>query len=202
MTRPAPRLQPTTTPRDWGFSDEQLATHPIVFRPDLLKGKVFLVSGGGSGMGRAMAYLFARLGADVMICGRRLEKLDTTAAGIETNTVGCGGLCLITDFKGDLMPGMTLHGHGITAWDSAAKKYVGTWTDSMSDGLATLSGSYDAASRTMTTSLEGCDTNGTLVKSRTVSEHRSPDTRVMTMFTTGANGEEVQIMRVTYVRRK
>ena len=127
---------------------------------------------------------------------------STTAAGIETNTVGCGGLCLITDFKGDLMPGMTLHGHGITAWDSAAKKYVGTWTDSMSDGLATLSGSYDAASRTMTTSLEGRDTNGTLVKSRTVSEHRSPDTRVMTMFTTGANGEEVQIMRVTYVRRK
>jgi NAD(P)-dependent dehydrogenase (short-subunit alcohol dehydrogenase family) len=69
-------------PRDWGFTDEQLATHPIVFRPDLLAGKVCLVSGGGSGMGRGMAYLLARLGADVMICGRRGDKLEETAAGI------------------------------------------------------------------------------------------------------------------------
>lgn len=83
MTRPVQRLKPTVTPRDWGFTDEQLATHPTVFKPDLLKDKVFLVSGGGSGMGRAMAYLFARLGADVMICGRRIERLDETAAGIE-----------------------------------------------------------------------------------------------------------------------
>jgi NAD(P)-dependent dehydrogenase (short-subunit alcohol dehydrogenase family) len=79
------RLEPASEPRHWGFSDEQLATHPTVFRPDLLAGKVFLVSGGGSGMGRAMAYLFARLGAEVMICGRRAEKLDETAAGIQTH---------------------------------------------------------------------------------------------------------------------
>jgi NAD(P)-dependent dehydrogenase (short-subunit alcohol dehydrogenase family) len=83
MTQPAKRLKPTATPRDWGFTDEELATHPIVYRSELLKGKVFVVSGGGSGMGRAMAYLLARLGADVMICGRGAEKLEATAAGIE-----------------------------------------------------------------------------------------------------------------------
>ena len=83
MTQPAQRLGPTATPRDWGFSDEELATHPIVYRMDLLKGKVFVVSGGGSGMGRAMTYLLARLGADVMICGRGAAKLEATAAGIE-----------------------------------------------------------------------------------------------------------------------
>jgi citronellol/citronellal dehydrogenase len=83
MTQAAERLKPTRTPRSWGFSDEQLATYPVVFKPGLLDGKVYLVSGGGSGMGRAMAYLLARLGADVMICGRRLDKLDETAAGIE-----------------------------------------------------------------------------------------------------------------------
>lgn len=126
----------------------------------------------------------------------------THASGIETNIVGCGGLCLITDFKGELMPGMTLHGHGITAWDSVARKYVGTWTDSMSDGLATMSGTYDVASRTMRTTMEGRDTSGATVRSRAVSEHPSTDSRVMTMFTTGASGEEVQIMRVTYARRK
>ena len=72
-------------PKQWGFTDEQLATHPIAFRPDLLAGQTALISGGGSGMGRAMAYVFTRLGANVMICGRRAEKLDETAAGIRTH---------------------------------------------------------------------------------------------------------------------
>lgn len=70
------------TGSQWGFTDEELARHPMVFRDNLLEGRVFVVSGGGSGLGRAMAYALARLGAEVMICGRRAEKLDETAAGI------------------------------------------------------------------------------------------------------------------------
>jgi citronellol/citronellal dehydrogenase len=77
-----PARPPLEPPKQWGFSDEQLATHPIAFRDDLFAGQVFLVSGGGSGLGRAMAYLLVRLGAEVMVCGRRQEKLDETAAGI------------------------------------------------------------------------------------------------------------------------
>jgi citronellol/citronellal dehydrogenase len=52
---------------------------PTVYRPDLFKGKVALVSGAGSGIGRATALLFARLGASVVICGRTQEKLDVVA---------------------------------------------------------------------------------------------------------------------------
>jgi hypothetical protein len=125
-----------------------------------------------------------------------------TSTGVETNTVGCGGLCLITDFKGDLMPGMAFHGHGITAWDSTAKTYVGTWTDSMSGGLATMTGTYDAAAKRMTTAMEGRDASGAMVKSRSVSEYSSPDKRVMTMYSTGPDGKEMQTMRVTYTKRK
>lgn len=66
----------------WGLSDDELASRPLAFRDDLLAGRVFLVSGGGSGMGRAIAYTCARLGADVMICGRREERLVETADGI------------------------------------------------------------------------------------------------------------------------
>jgi NAD(P)-dependent dehydrogenase (short-subunit alcohol dehydrogenase family) len=42
-----------------------------------------VVSGGGSGIGRAIAYVLTRLGAQVVICGRRADKLAETAAGIE-----------------------------------------------------------------------------------------------------------------------
>jgi citronellol/citronellal dehydrogenase len=82
MTAKAGRLHPTSHPHDWGFADEQLATLETVYRPGLLDGKVFVVSGGGTGIGRGISYLLARLGANVMICGRRQEMLDETAAGI------------------------------------------------------------------------------------------------------------------------
>jgi 2,4-dienoyl-CoA reductase [(3E)-enoyl-CoA-producing], peroxisomal len=51
-----------------------------VFRPGLLDGQVAIVSGGGSGIGRATALELARLGAQVVVCGRRGEALEETAA--------------------------------------------------------------------------------------------------------------------------
>lgn len=42
---------------------------------DLLQGKVAIITGGSSGMGKDMAFYFARLGASVMICGRSMERL-------------------------------------------------------------------------------------------------------------------------------
>ena len=68
----------------WGLSDDELAVKPTVYRDDLLKDRVVLLSGGGSGMGKAMAYLCARLGAQVVICGRRTEKLQETADAIRS----------------------------------------------------------------------------------------------------------------------
>ncbi|MDH4458875.1 MAG: SDR family oxidoreductase [Nevskia sp.] len=47
-----------------------------VYRPDLFAGKTALVSGGGSGIGRATALLLGRLGARVVIAGRSQDKLD------------------------------------------------------------------------------------------------------------------------------
>ena len=50
-----------------------------MFKPDLMKGQRILVTGGGTGLGRAMAERFLSLGADVAICGRRKAICDETA---------------------------------------------------------------------------------------------------------------------------
>jgi NAD(P)-dependent dehydrogenase (short-subunit alcohol dehydrogenase family) len=50
-----------------------------MFQPELMKGQRILVTGGGTGLGQAMAERFLQLGADVAICGRRKAVCDATA---------------------------------------------------------------------------------------------------------------------------
>lgn len=54
-----------------------------LFAPDILAGQVALVSGGGSGLGRATAVELAACGARVVICGRRPEPLEETVGMCE-----------------------------------------------------------------------------------------------------------------------
>jgi NAD(P)-dependent dehydrogenase (short-subunit alcohol dehydrogenase family) len=51
-----------------------------MFRADLLSNKRVLITGGGTGLGKAMAQRFLELGATVHICGRREDVLEQTAA--------------------------------------------------------------------------------------------------------------------------
>ena len=53
-----------------------------MFQADLLKDKVILLTGGGTGLGRAMGERFVELGAKLAICGRRQEVAEQTAAEI------------------------------------------------------------------------------------------------------------------------
>jgi len=50
-----------------------------MYQRDLMKGQRILVTGGGTGLGQAMAEKFLQLGADVAICGRRKAVCDATA---------------------------------------------------------------------------------------------------------------------------
>lgn len=56
------------------------------YRDDLFAGKVVLVTGGATGMGRAIAHGFAAHGADVHILSRNEEHLREAAADIEKQT--------------------------------------------------------------------------------------------------------------------
>jgi NAD(P)-dependent dehydrogenase (short-subunit alcohol dehydrogenase family) len=54
-----------------------------MFQPDLLRNKRILITGGGTGLGKAMAQRFLQLGATVYICGRREQVLAATVAELD-----------------------------------------------------------------------------------------------------------------------
>ncbi len=62
-----------------------------MLRDGALEGKTIVITGGGSGLGKAMTKYFMELGAQVAITSRDLEKLKTTASELEAET---GGKCL------------------------------------------------------------------------------------------------------------
>ena len=62
-----------------------------MLRDNALEGKVIVVTGGGSGLGKAMTKYFLELGAKVAITSRDIEKLKNTALELEKET---GGACL------------------------------------------------------------------------------------------------------------
>ena len=69
----------TQDPPKFGFTDSDLAALPTVYAPGLFAGQRVLVSGAGSGIGKAIAFLYARLGATLVICGRKPEALEASA---------------------------------------------------------------------------------------------------------------------------
>ncbi len=63
-----------------GLADAELAGHPTMFSAGSLNGQVVVITGGAGGIGRAIAWLFARLGAHVAVAGRDCGKLDALVA--------------------------------------------------------------------------------------------------------------------------
>src|SRR5436189_3865210 len=75
------------SPAKLGLSDEELAAHPTMFAADALKDQVVVVSGGAGGIGRAISWLLARLGAHVAIVGRNRDKLDALASQLSARNL-------------------------------------------------------------------------------------------------------------------
>lgn len=85
-----------------------------IFRDDLLRDRVIVISGAGSGLGRETALEMVRLGATVVGCGRRTEPLEETAKLAESLPGGFehDGLDIRDDEKVDLFFDGVLERHG------------------------------------------------------------------------------------------
>lgn len=57
-----------------------------------LKDRVVLITGGGSGIGRAIALKFASEGAQIIVAGRTPSKLQTTVAALEAEQARCAAV--------------------------------------------------------------------------------------------------------------
>lgn len=82
-----------------------------MFAEGLLKGKRILVTGGGSGLGAAMGRRFVELGAELIICGRRAELLETTAAQLRSDPGG-----KVAAIKCDIRDGAAVEAMLDTIW--------------------------------------------------------------------------------------
>jgi peroxisomal 2,4-dienoyl-CoA reductase len=71
------------------------AASPLdVFRPGLFDGRVALVTGGGSGIGRGIADTLAALGAHVVLASRKQERVDAAAAEIRATGGKASGIAV------------------------------------------------------------------------------------------------------------
>src|ERR1700709_551590 len=85
-----------------------------MFEKGLLAGKRILVTGGGSGLGAAMGRRFVELGAELVICGRRLELLESVAAQMRNDLGGT-----VTAIRCDIRDGAAVDAMMDTIWRDA-----------------------------------------------------------------------------------
>jgi NAD(P)-dependent dehydrogenase (short-subunit alcohol dehydrogenase family) len=70
----------------------------MLYRKDLLLGKVIVITGGGTGLGKAMGRMFGSYGAKLCICGRRQDVIDSTAKELQEEGIEVfGTTCNVAD---------------------------------------------------------------------------------------------------------
>lgn len=117
-------------------------------------------------------------------------------------TLDHGGLWLNMRFEGTMM-GAPFSGESIMGYDPALGKYVEIWVDSMRTEMQKIEGTYDAATRTWTKSLQGKHPmTGEPITERHTQRVVDEDHLMYEMAFPGPDGEYVTYMQVQVARAK
>ena len=106
-----------------------------------------------------------------------------------------GGFWLVSESKANPM-GMQMHAIQTIGYDPQAKKYVGTWVDSMMNHMWKYEGTVDESGQKLTLEAEGPNhmAGGKLTKFRDAYEFVSPDRIIVTALMLGEDGKWITFM--------
>ncbi|MCA9235393.1 MAG: DUF1579 domain-containing protein [Planctomycetales bacterium] len=131
------------------------------------------------------------------------EDVPMSSQAVETNEM-LGDYWLESKFEGEF-GGQKFVGKGMTGYDPAAKKFVGTWCDTMTPYLTTTEGDYDVETHTLTMMGASRDpATGEMTKSKITTKYVDDDAKVMTMYgpVPDEDGQWWKMMEITYKRKK
>jgi hypothetical protein len=122
------------------------------------------------------------------------------SVGESTNEMILGGRYLQSKNTGNFM-GAPFEGIGIMGYDNAKKVFVNSWIDNMGTGMMYLTGTWDAATKSVTFTGTMVDpTAGGDVKVRQVMKFVDDNTQIMEMYSI-TNGKEFKNMEIKYTRK-
>jgi hypothetical protein len=129
-----------------------------------------------------------------------VESMGTKSKGTMVWKVGLGGLWLLEHFKGEAGDA-SFEGMGASSYDPAKKKYVNVWIDNMSTAPMVSEGTFDKAKKTSTMTGTAPMPDGKTMKMTMTSVMKDADTIIFTMTTPGADGKDMELMKITYKRK-
>ncbi len=121
--------------------------------------------------------------------------------GSSVNTMVLGGRWLQQEYSGSMM-GQPFHGVGFTGYDNYKQQYIGTWMDTASTSVMTMTGTMDAAGKVLTCkgTMDDCVT-GAVVQMREVLTIVDDNHHTMEMWAAGPDGKEFKNMEISYSRK-
>jgi len=121
--------------------------------------------------------------------------------GTMENKMVLDGRWLQSNYTGDMM-GQTFTGLGYMGYDNMTKKYISTWTDSMSTGMMVSQGTADSAHKTFTLTGESmCASSGKMETCKTITTLEGANKYSFKMISASPDGKgEFECMNITYTR--
>ena len=135
---------------------------------------------------------------------------EEKSKGTATRKMIMNGRYLVGDYTGIMpMPGadgkmknVTFKGMGLEAYDNVKKKFISTWMDSTGTGIMMMEGTYDEATKSITSTGEEEMMPGMKSQIRAVTKFPDKNHMSLEWYETPAGGQEHKVMEIDYTRAK